>query len=99
MKRKRVKTHQNVGTYFRTKRIQSGLSQEKVAKALGYTSIQIVSNWERGLCSPPAKVLNKLTRIYKLDKKEVLEFLVQEARREYSTLLALGKKSRKKPRK
>ena len=99
MRRKRVKTHQNVGRYFRTKRIQSGLSQEKVSKALGYTSIQIVSNWERGLCSPPAKVLKKLTKIYKAETKEVLEFLVDEARREYSSLLGFGKKSRKKQRK
>lgn len=41
------------------------LSQRDVAKNLGYTSAQFVSNWERGLSSPPVETLPKLCELYK----------------------------------
>ena len=34
-----------VGSYFRDKRQKIGLSQYEVSMALGYASVQIVSNW------------------------------------------------------
>ncbi len=92
---KKKKIHQNVGRYFRAKRIKSGLSQEEVVKSLGYTSIQIVSNWERGICSPPSRILKSLMKLYKIDKKEYLEFFISETRREYISLLGLRQTKKK----
>ena len=85
----RGNTHKTIGSYFRTKRIQAGLKQEKVAKTLGYKSIQIVSNWERGLCSPPVKVLKKLCRLYKIDKPKLLDFLVELEKRKLKKILGI----------
>ncbi len=91
----RIHKHKNVGRYFRAKRIKAGLSQEAVAKALNYTSIQIVSNWERGLCSPPGKILKNLSKLYKIDKMDIMEFLVSQSRIEYLALLGIKNKANK----
>jgi transcriptional regulator with XRE-family HTH domain len=50
--------------FLREKRIESGLSQMVVAKTLSYSTAQFVSNWERGLSSPPISTLRKLCEIY-----------------------------------
>ena len=44
-----------LGLYFRDMRKKAGLSQLEVSKRLGYGSAQFVSNWERGLASPPIR--------------------------------------------
>lgn len=61
MKEKKI-----LADFLRQKRIESGHSQMDVAKKLGYTSPQFVSNWERGLSSPPIHTLRKLTEFYKI---------------------------------
>lgn len=45
-------------------RVQSGLSQGAVAKKLGYTSPQFVSNWERAISVPPVGTVKALAKIY-----------------------------------
>ena len=99
--RTKTSKHKNIGRYFREKRIKAGLSQEDVAYALNYSSIQIVSNWERGLCSPPAKILKKLTQLFKVNKTEVMHFLTEQSQLEYKVLLGIKvkKKSKKKKKK
>ncbi len=52
--------------FLREKRIASGHSQMDVAKKLSYTSAQFVSNWERGLSSPPIQTLRKLSELYQI---------------------------------
>jgi transcriptional regulator with XRE-family HTH domain len=52
--------------FLKDKRIESGHSQMDVARKLGYTSAQFVSNWERSLSSPPIHTLRKLSEIYKI---------------------------------
>ena len=90
----RFKTHKELGSYFRDKRLKAKLSQEKVAKKLGYKSIQIISNWERGLCSPPKHKLKEITKFYKLNKNEVLDFLMELSKREYKKLLGFTSKKK-----
>jgi len=53
--------------YLKESRLNSGLSQGKVAKELGYTSAQFISNWERGLSEPPLKTLRQLTELYGIE--------------------------------
>ena len=64
--------------FFKEKREQKGLTQEDVAKSLGYTSKQIVSNWERGLCTPPLASLAPLTKILGIKKSEMIEIFLKE---------------------
>ena len=95
----RANRHARTGHYFRNKRLKAGLDQEDVARALDYTSTQMVSNWERGLCSPPGKVLRNLMKLYNIKKEELMKFLVEQARIEFDDLLTGPSKSRSKKKK
>jgi transcriptional regulator with XRE-family HTH domain len=64
--------------FLREKRIAAGLSQLEVAQKLGYSSPQFVSNWERGLVSPPLETLATLIRLYKLNSHDLIRRLLSE---------------------
>lgn len=53
--------------FMRDARIKAGLSQGELAEALGYKSAQFVSNWERGVSSPPLALLRKLATVLGVD--------------------------------
>lgn len=65
---------------LKEKRLAAGLSQSDVAKALGYTSAQFLSNQERGLSRPSVKSLKALAKLYKCPELPdlVLESMVME---------------------
>ena len=48
------------------RRREVGLSQRAVADDLGYTTPQLVSNWERYLIMPPFEKMRKLSKMYKM---------------------------------
>ena len=52
-----------VGILIKAGRAERGVSQGKLAKMLGYTTPQYISNAERGLCSMPIKKLRKISTI------------------------------------
>ncbi len=66
--------------YLKQKRMDSGLSQLDVARTLGYSSPQFVSNWERGLVSPPLETIATLIDLYKIPSTEVIERILGETR-------------------
>lgn len=72
-----------LATYLRQKRKDAELSQGAVAKKLGYSSPQFVSNWERGLSDPPIATLRKLAFIFRVPDDEMfnamLEITIQRA--------------------
>lgn len=70
----------SLSNYLKTKRVESGLSQLDVAKVLGYSSPQFVSNWERGLVSPPLETIAVLVELYKIPANEVIEHILKETR-------------------
>lgn len=81
MKQKQSKPSPEKGvlaSYLRHKRLLAGLSQGRVAKELGYSSAQFVSNWERGVSSPPCAVIPRLAELYALPKKEFILILLKE---------------------
>lgn len=45
------------------KRKELGISQARLCRALGYSTPQFLSNFERGLCSMPIKKLKKISSI------------------------------------
>lgn len=57
------------------------ISQITVAKALGYNSSQIVSNWERGICLPPFKSLKLLCKLYQISQNEMTKMLMNDYER------------------
>lgn len=70
-----------IGRFFKKKREDNRLSQGELSEALGYTSSQFVSNWERGLCSPPLAIIPKLAKILNIPKREILDLLTSEYRK------------------
>ncbi len=79
-------------------RESSGLSQAEVARELGYTSPQFVSNWERGLSSPPVPKLKKLCKMYQVPVDEaynaMLSATLQEVERKlYSQFFGASARS------
>jgi len=67
-----------LAAFLKTKREACGLTQIEVAKKLGYSSPQFISNWERGLSTPPMNKLKKLGELYNVSGDEIFEVLLQE---------------------
>lgn len=70
-----------LGKYLKSKRLAAGLSQGQVSVALGYSSPQFVSNWERGLCSLPLRKLKTLTGLYEISSTEITSVLLKHQRK------------------
>ncbi|MES2963227.1 MAG: helix-turn-helix transcriptional regulator [Bdellovibrionota bacterium] len=85
--------------YLRQKRLDSGLSQLDVAKVLGYSSPQFVSNWERGLVSPPLETIAILIELYKIPSNEVINKILDETRGYLESHLSKSKKKKLSARK
>jgi transcriptional regulator with XRE-family HTH domain len=49
------KTRSKLGEFLRESRKRAGYSQVEFATKLGYESPQFISDWERGVYSPPMK--------------------------------------------
>lgn len=63
----------DLGKYLKQQRTQADLSQSFVAKKLGYTTAQFISNWERGLSNPPISTLKKLGAMYGIPADELFQ--------------------------
>ena len=66
------------GIYLAKKRTKSGLSQTHLARKLGYSSGQFVSNWERGESAPPVDKLAELAESLRIPIEELVEFIIAE---------------------
>jgi len=67
----------DLSIFLKDRRIKAGLSQADVAKKLGYTSSQFISNWERGLSKPPVATLRKLADLYGVSLNEIFDVVLQ----------------------
>lgn len=66
--------------FLREKRVAVNLTQSEVARKLGYSSPQFVSNWERGLANPPVFVLKEITKMYKVSADTMFNLLVEDVK-------------------
>lgn len=77
----------NFAEFLRDSRTKAGLSQIEVAKDLGYSTSQFISNWERELAAPPVKVLKRLGKLYSVSADKLLGMLIdhneQNLRRQF----------------
>ncbi|MBO9666171.1 MAG: helix-turn-helix transcriptional regulator [Bdellovibrio sp.] len=60
-------------------RIQSGLTQDDVAKALKYSTGQFISNWERGISAPPVQNIRQLARLYNSNAEALFNLVLAAA--------------------
>ncbi|MEZ4744053.1 MAG: helix-turn-helix transcriptional regulator [Bdellovibrionota bacterium] len=62
-----------LGLFLKNGREERNMTQSEVAGFLGYSTPQIVSNWERGLATPPLKVIPKLAFLYGIEPKTFID--------------------------
>jgi transcriptional regulator with XRE-family HTH domain len=67
-----------LGDFLRNARETAGLTQKQVATHLKYGSAQFVSEWERGVRSPPGAVLRKLVELYKIPLNLFYDVIMEE---------------------
>lgn len=70
----------NLSAYLKRKRLTSGLTQAQLGKKLKKTHSQFVSNWERGLCAPPGHCMEQLIEVLNLDRTELVEAMMKDAK-------------------
>lgn len=80
-------TFSRLGEFFKQKRVDVGLTQAEVAKVLGLSTGQFVSNWERGVSAPPMDYLPRLMKLYKMNKAQVISIYTAEQERYIKSVL------------
>lgn len=94
--RPHIPVSQSLGIYLRKRREARKYSQNELAEMLGYQSGQVVSNWERGLQSPPFVILTKLTQFLQISQSEIVAFLLKEQKRIFEVAFESVKKGRRR---
>jgi transcriptional regulator with XRE-family HTH domain len=75
-----MKKQRSLSNFLKEKRVGKGLTQADLAKALGYTTPQFVSNWENERSSPPLDAVAKLVDILDIQKDEIITIMLDETR-------------------
>lgn len=70
----------NLGKFLKQKRQVADISQGVLAEKLGGLHPQFVSNWERGLCAPPSHCIDTLISVLRINREDMVEVMVQDAR-------------------
>src|SRR5690349_609440 len=65
-----------LGSWLKEKREAAEFTQHEVARKLGYTSPQFISNMERGITATPMRALAKFIKLYKASPEPVLEIIL-----------------------
>lgn len=78
-KRDPKKVKENLGTFIKERRLRKGISQAELAERLGYASPQFVSDWERGVSSPPIKKLPEISKELGVSMNTLFDLLVELA--------------------
>jgi transcriptional regulator with XRE-family HTH domain len=78
-----------LGAFLKKARLKAEISQHDVAKALGYSSYQFISNWERGISSPPCAVLKRIAALYKTSAQKLFDLLLKDSTRRVQVQLQL----------
>ncbi len=68
--------------YLKQMRCRAGLTQKQVAKVLRYESAQFVSNWERGVATPPVAALAVLIKLYGLNLDHLIHLYMSSLKSE-----------------
>lgn len=74
-----TKTTTKLGAWLKTKREAADLSQKTVSKKLNYITSQFVSNWERGISTPPPHKVDEIAELYSIDATELLTLITDTA--------------------
>jgi transcriptional regulator with XRE-family HTH domain len=84
------------GTMLAQARVNAGISQIALAKKMGYSSPQYVSNWERGICGPPLDKLHVLSKSLRINPEIILDMILTETEDYLRSELKLKSSSKRK---
>ncbi|MCM2281315.1 MAG: helix-turn-helix domain-containing protein [Bdellovibrionaceae bacterium] len=73
-----------LSAFLRDKRIELNMTQLQASRALGHSSPQYISNFERGLCEPSLETAMKLCELYGIPRKQLYEIMVELYQQEMS---------------
>lgn len=73
-----MKTFKHIGSFMRRQRLEAGITQAEFSRQLR-VHVQYVSNWERGLCSPPLTAMRALVRKHKIPLHDLKGALQEDA--------------------
>jgi len=82
--------YEALGVYLAEKRQAAGLTQREVADALGYSSAQFISNFERGIATPPLPKLKLLLGMYRMPVEAVVDLILSCERERIGGALKRG---------
>jgi transcriptional regulator with XRE-family HTH domain len=82
-----VRNYETLGEYLQNMRLKANLTQREVSLALGYSSAQFISNFERGIAVPPLKKLKILVKMYNMPPDVVMEMILNAEREIMSSAL------------
>jgi transcriptional regulator with XRE-family HTH domain len=85
----------NVGRFIKIQRESVGMTQGELSKILGYSNPQFISNWERGLSSPPPKIMSRLVSALDLNETTLLSLILDEQRAFWAAHIFGRKKSKR----
>jgi transcriptional regulator with XRE-family HTH domain len=89
------KKFKHLSILLRQSRIDCVFTQESIAEQFGFGA-QLVSNWERGICAPPGDVFYNLIKLLKINKEELVNVMVDDARDRIQQKVELLMKVRKR---
>ncbi len=81
------RNYEALGEYLQNMRLKANLTQREVSLALGYSSAQFISNFERGIAVPPLKKLKVLVKMYNMPPDVVMEMILNAEREIMSSAL------------
>ncbi len=81
------RNYEALGEYLQNMRLKTKLTQREVSLALGYSSAQFISNFERGIAVPPLKKLKVLVKMYNMPPDVVMEMILNAEREIMSSAL------------
>ena len=83
-----------LGHYIRTKRVEADVTQKEMAKAMGWKSVQFVSNMENGKANTSPEYIHQMIKTCKLNPSQTYEDIL-DIQNTYSLAVLQRKKIRK----
>ncbi len=66
-----------LSAFLRETRIEKSITQLQASRALGHSSPQYISNFERGLCEPSLETAMKLCELYGIPRRQLYDIMVE----------------------
>ncbi len=87
MKKPKIERN-SLGIFLKEHRLKRNLSQGDLAQALRYDSPQYISDWERGVSSPPLKKIVQVSQILHVRVDRIFDLLLESSKKKLEEDLA-----------